>query len=146
MRKIFIATLIGFLLFVSGCVYFGLGIKESISLNDFLEIQKLLNEVEYPQEYEFGVFDCSNATALLYDYFTKKGFKCEIMIGWQPPWSWHTWLIVKKNGKEFWIESTSKSIKYPCCYEEYLVKFRSRSLKFLQFFSGIIFMPNEWDY
>lgn len=134
------------LILLFGCVHLGIGTKEKLSLNEVLEMYKLLDEVKYPRQYEFGVFDCSNATALLYDYFSKKGLKCEIMVGWQPPWHWHSWLIVKKNGKEFWIESTTKQIRYPCCYENYILKFSFRSLKFLRFFSKVIFMPGEWNY
>ncbi len=89
------------LVLLTSCVYLGILPKERLYLKEILNIYKLLDEVKYPQEYEFGVFDCSNATALLYDYFTKKGFKCEIMVGWQPPWQWHSWLIIKKTARNF---------------------------------------------
>jgi len=146
MKKLRLIAAIFALILLAGCVHLGTGVKEKLTADEVLEMYKLLDEAEYPREYEFGVFDCSNASALLYDYFTRKGFRCEVMVGWQPTWDWHSWLIVVKNGKEFWIESTTKQIRNPCCYEDYVLKFRFRSLKFLRFFSKFLFMPNEWDY
>ena len=70
---------------------------------------------------------------------TKKGYQCEIVVG-IPYYFWrlagwareiHVWLIVKKEGKKFWVEATLKEIVGEDYYQNrgYFIQISLGSLK-----------------
>lgn len=114
------------------------------------KLSEILNdEIFYPREYERGVFDCSNESALLHDFLEKKGYDCEIVSGLKlekDDIDLHAWLIARKDGKIFLIEATTKRIVSCHYYKNYLILLRCRSLKFLKFLSSIIGLNSDWAY
>lgn len=113
-----------------------------------LELQKLLDSISYRSwEFQEDVFDCSNESAFLYDFLTGHDYKCEIVMGF----NWrilpgHSWVIAKKGGKKFWIESTKKKIVPLASFGTYIIRLHFSSLGKLQDFYNRIGFPHEWDY
>ena len=145
--KIKSAVLMVIMLMAVGCVHLPIIINEEENPDSeaVAELTKLLDGISYPGEYKFGFFDCSNESALLYDYLSQKGYKCKIMVGWKPLWRWHSWLIAEKNGKKFWIESTKKEIVCTHSFAEYLIVYAG-SLEIIKKISIITGSSREWKY
>ena len=134
-------------LMIVGCVHLPIIIneEEKPSIHAIAELTLFLEEVSRSWEYEKYIFDCSNMSAFLYDYLSKKGYKCKIMMGWKPLWRWHVWLVAEKDGKNFWIESVYKEIACIHSFGGYLVLY-SGSLKKVKKFFEIINFSHEWKY
>ncbi|MDP3051910.1 MAG: hypothetical protein Q8N42_00185 [bacterium] len=138
MRKFLLFFLVG--LFLSGCAHSPLKPDEKPTPEMTTSLQELLDNASYGgRTYEMGIFDCSNESALLYDYLTEKGYQCEIVVG-IPYYFWrlagwvcdiHVWLIVKKDGKKFWVDPTFKEVVCEDFYqnEGYFVQITLGSLK-----------------
>ena len=145
MRRIIILAVLIF--FAAGCVYMNTRKGEKPTVKMKAELQTLLNSVSYsPHSNERSVFDCSNKTAYLYDFLTRRGYNCTIMTGANSANEWHAWLIAEKKGKKFWIESTLKLIVWPGYFQEYTLRFSFRSLKEVKRLAAIIGFGGDWDY
>jgi len=118
------------------------------SIEEILELENILNKVDYGRKYKENVFDCSNQTAFLYDFLTKKGYKCKIMFGSTllAGDKNHVWLVVEKNRKIFFVESTLKKIIHPYYLKIYILRIEFDSLEEAK--GSILFLgtSNEWKY
>ena len=134
-------------LMIVGCVHLPIIIneEEKPSIHAIAELTLLLEEVSRSWEYEKYIFDCSNMSAFLYDYLSKKGYKCKIMMGWKPLWRWHVWLVAEKDGKKFWIESIGRKVACTHNFEWYFV-FYSGSLETIKEIFNSIGFSYEWKY
>lgn len=140
-------------IFLSGCVHSAIKSAEIPDIDEYLRLQNILDGISYRGcwEYQLGVFDCSNQTALLHDFLTAKGYECNIVLGINPSLlfygrGWHVWLIAEKNGKKFWIESVIKKIVSFDDFEHYTVKINLGSLKRAKKLSRLIRLSYNWDY
>jgi hypothetical protein len=153
MRKYRVILAIFTFFLVAGCVHLAVKADEKPDIDETSKLQNFLDEISYQGHWEYylGTFDCSNMTALLYDFLTEKGYKCKIIFGINPSslfvaYGWHVWLIAEKNGKKFWIEPIWKSIVSPDNFKNYTIKICLGSLKRAKRLSRIIGLSHEWDY
>ncbi len=120
------------------------------------ELNELLAGVSYPRKYEIDFFDCSNETAYMYDFLTGRRYECEIILGSESirrlifggeRGRGHAWIIAKKHGKKFWVESTAKVVYMTLWYDDYFWKLRFYSLDEVKRFWQFWHLPDgEWDY
>jgi len=149
MRALKAAALIPAIFILLSCVHLpAISGNEKPDAEATAELNKILEEVSYPRDYELGVFDCSNQSAFLYDYLALKEYNCKIMIGWKLWWRWHSWLIAEKDGKEFWIEPTRKEIVCAHYYEWYFTAYRGslQGIRKIAKIFNIISPSKEWEY
>lgn len=165
MKWLVFVSAVLFLIFwgsAAGCVH--LVIKPDLSLKleevpdqkAIEELNLLLDAVVYPRQYEMNVFDCSNMTACMCDFLTAKNYRCVIVLGTNSLWRLlfgdelgrgHVWIIAEKNGKKFWVESTTRATAASFSYGEYFWQLHFNSLKELKKFWERWHLPKgEWDY
>ena len=116
------------------------------------ELTELLEDAPYEiSDYRIGVFDCSNESALLYDFLTARGYHSTVVIGVWFEWKWfpvilHSWIIVEKKGKKIWVEASRKEVVYQGYFRDYFVLAHFKSLLMLRILTMLFFFPNEWNY
>ena len=126
--------------------------EELPSLKMVNELTELVAKAPYKMgDYEWGVFDCSNESALIHDFLTAHGYHCTIVIGVRFEWEWfsvvlHAWIIAEKNGKKMWVNASGKDVVYQGYYEDYFVLAHFKSLLKLQILATLFFLPHEWEY
>ncbi len=153
MKKMSLIGAIFVLFLIAACVYSALKPDEKTDINEYQKLQSILDKISYRGcwDYQLGVFDCSNQTAFLYNFLTAEKYKCKIIFGISlssifTASGWHVWLIAEKNGKKFWVESTTKQIVFPDAFKYYDVKICLGSLKQAKKLSRLIGLSNQWDY
>lgn len=153
MKKMSLIGAIFALFLITACVHLALKPDEKANVDESQKLQNILDEISYRGcwEYQLGVFDCSNQTALLYNLLTMDGYKCEIIFGINfssifTSSGWHVWLIAEKTGKRFWVESVTKQIVSPDAFKHYIIQIRLGSLKQAKRLSRIIGLSHQWDY
>ncbi len=126
--------------------------KEMPTYKMVQEMDALLNRAPYnPDDYKSGVFDCSNEVALVYDFLESKGYHCTIVIGAWFERKWfpvilHSWIIVEREGKKIWVETSRKEVVYQEYFESCFVLAHFKSLLILRILATLCFLPNEWKY
>jgi len=155
--KRLILPLIIFALVFAGIAYFwrlNSPVKDE-ELPTYKMVQKLdalLNRAPYnPDDYKSGIFDCSNESALLYDFLTAHGYNCTAVIGVKFDRKlfsvvFHAWVIAEKEGKKMRVDASMKEVMYQKYFKNYFVLAHFKSLLMLQILATLCFFPNEWNY
>jgi len=70
-----------------------------------VDLEEALQDIKWTQEYERGVFDCSNMAALLSEILEEKGFNCHIACDNE-----HSWVLARtKEGTQI-VEAITRSL------------------------------------
>ncbi|MCF7835984.1 MAG: hypothetical protein K9M15_02590 [Candidatus Marinimicrobia bacterium] len=112
------------------------------------ELEYILKHLDYGRPYKEGVFDCSNQSALLYDFLSARDYKCKIIVGFEQLIGGvrHAWVVAEKNGKIFIIEPVYKCLVTTNRYKGYTLQIEFDSLENLRSFCSFFGFENEWKY
>lgn len=155
MKRLFLSAVICILFLSGGCAGINLNVKDTEKrAEEKMKLIKILDEISYPRSFEENVFDCSNQTALLYDFLTQKGYKCTIIAGWTflsffgfTTDGAHAWLAAEKNGEKFWVSPIGKTVVPFESYQKYWIRLYFYSLKEAKEHSKIMGWGfKEWEY
>lgn len=156
MKKTFAFLFLSILMFVFwGCATLYVAKNRSPSEEETKNLQAILDTISFEEQQEyFLVFDCSNKSAYVFDFLNQMGYECSIIVGCRSPIffnidgssSWHAWVEAKKNNKIFYVESTTKKVVDPGCFDQHIWKFRFSSLNILRKLAKLGGLKDEWEY
>lgn len=152
MKRLLLVSLL-VILVASGCSHLFFNNSNGPTPEARQELQALLNSVSFePYANKKSIFDCSNATAVLFDFLSSHGYQSKIMTGMGLEISknsifvFHAWLIVEKNGVKFWIESWNKEIVPPAYFNKYFLRLSFNSIEDAKEWSDFLGIGDEWNY
>lgn len=151
-KSIILTLLLALIAMFLSCATLRVSKDQRPSEKEAKELQAILDTISYGKKFEMDVFDCSNMSAYVFDFLTKKDYKCSIINGYDSRFSifkrgnWHGWVEARKNGKIFYVETTAKKVVKSEFYDYFHLKFRFDSLEQLRKLTKIFGREKEWEY